>query len=90
MFSGIINGTEIPETCNQGNKYMEMCSTILFINICNLFHGGIKRIRSHLELTNNSHDYSSFFTAFNVASYIRTCMHTKQCLSLQFGSYAFK
>ena len=31
-------GLRLHKTCNQGNKYMEMCGTILCINICNLFH----------------------------------------------------
>ena len=30
------------KTCNQGNKYMEMCRTILYINICNLFYEGVR------------------------------------------------
>ena len=30
------------ETCNQENKYVEMCRTILCINICNLFHKGVR------------------------------------------------
>ena len=30
------------KTCNQGNKYLEMCRTILCINICNLFHEGVR------------------------------------------------
>ena len=29
-------------TCNQGNNYMEICGTILCINICNLFDEGMK------------------------------------------------
>ena len=28
-------------TCNKGNKYMEKCRTILYINIFNLFHEAI-------------------------------------------------
>ena len=30
------------KTCNQGNKYMEMCRTILCTIICNLFHEGVR------------------------------------------------
>ena len=48
------------KTCNQGNKYMEMRRTILCINICNLFHEGVRGVRSHLHLTIKFHDYSSF------------------------------
>ena len=29
-------------TCNQGNKYMEIYRTILWINICNEFHEGVR------------------------------------------------
>ena len=38
-----------------------MCRTILCINIC-------KRVGSYLDLTIKFHDYSSFFTAFDVAN----------------------
>ena len=37
-FLALVNGLKSQNTCNQGNKYMEMCTTILCINICNVFH----------------------------------------------------
>ena len=39
-FLALLMGLRSHKTCNQGNKYMEMCRTILCINICNLFHEG--------------------------------------------------
>ena len=34
----LLKGLRSHNTCNQGNKYMEMCRTI---NICNVFHKGV-------------------------------------------------
>ena len=34
-FLSLLMGLRLHNTCNQGNKYMEMCRTILCINICN-------------------------------------------------------
>ena len=64
-FLALLTALRSHKTCNQGNKYMVMCRTILFINIRNLFHEGV---RSYLHLTIKFQDYSTFFTAFNVAS----------------------
>ena len=58
-FPALLMGLRLHRTCNQGNKYMVMCRTILCINICNLFHEGV-RVRRYLELTIKFHDYSSF------------------------------
>ena len=38
----LLMGLRSHKTCNQGNKYMVMCKTILCINICNLFHEGVR------------------------------------------------
>ena len=38
----LLMGLRSHDTCNQGNKYMEMCTTILCINIYNLFHEGVR------------------------------------------------
>ena len=38
----LLMGLRSHKTCNQGNKYMEMCRTILCINICNLFNEGVR------------------------------------------------
>ena len=38
----LLNGLKSHKTCNQGNKYMEMCRTILCINTSNLFHEGVR------------------------------------------------
>ena len=56
-FPALLMGLRSHKTCNQGNKYMEMCRTILCINICNLFHDSV---RSYLDLTIKFHDYSIF------------------------------
>ena len=37
-FLALLMGLRSHKICNQENKYMEMCRTILRINICNLFH----------------------------------------------------
>ena len=67
-FLALLKGLRSHNTCNRGNKYMEMCRTILCINICNVFHKGVTLVRSYLGLTIKFHDYSSFFTAFDVAT----------------------
>ena len=41
-FLALLMGLRLHKTCNQGNKYMEMCRTIVCINICNLFHEGVR------------------------------------------------
>ena len=41
-FLALLMGLKLHKTCNQGNKYIEMCRTILGINICNLFHEGVR------------------------------------------------
>ena len=67
----LLMGLRSYKTCNQGNKYMEMSRTILYINICNLCHEGVRaRVGCYLDLTIKFHDYSSFFTAFGVATNI--------------------
>ena len=67
-FLALLMGLRSHKTCNQGNKYMEMCRTILCINICNLFHERERaRVGDYLDLTIKFHDYSKFFTAFDVA-----------------------
>ena len=38
----LLMGLRLHKTCNQGNKYMEMCRTILCINIRNLFREGVR------------------------------------------------
>ena len=50
-FLALLIGLRSNETCNQGNKYMVMCRTILYgfgdinkpitLGICNLFHEGV-------------------------------------------------
>ena len=52
-------------TCNQGNKYMEICRTILCISVCNLFREGV---RSSINLNFKFHEYSRFSTAFDMAT----------------------
>ena len=41
-FLALLMGLRLHKKCNQGNKYMEMCRTILCINICNLFHEEVR------------------------------------------------
>ena len=41
-FLALLMGLRSHKTCNQRNIYMEMCRTILCINICNLFHAGVR------------------------------------------------
>ena len=41
-FLALLMGLKSHKTCNQGNKYMVMCKTIVCINICNLFHEGVR------------------------------------------------
>ena len=41
-FLALLMGLRSHKTYNQGNKYMEMCRTILYINMCNLFHEGVR------------------------------------------------
>ena len=41
-FLALLMGLKSHKTCNQGNKYIEMCRTKLGINICNLFHEGVR------------------------------------------------
>ena len=41
-FLALLMGLKSHKTCNQGNKCMVMCRTILCINICNLFHTGVR------------------------------------------------
>ena len=41
-FLALLKGLRLHNTCNQGNKYMEMCRTISCINICNVFHKGVR------------------------------------------------
>ena len=41
-FLALLMGLGSHKICNQGNKYMEKCRTILCINICNLFHEGVR------------------------------------------------
>ena len=72
-FLALLKGLRSHNTCNQGNKYMEMCRTILCINISNVFHKGVT---SYLDLTIKFHDYSRFFTAFDVATYIIHKVHS--------------
>ena len=49
-FLAQLMGLRSLKTCNQGNKYMEMCRTILCINICNLFdHTGLSHCRSEIQ-----------------------------------------
>ena len=38
----LLMGLRPHKACNQGNKYMLMCRTILCINICNLFLEGVR------------------------------------------------
>ena len=38
----LLMGLRSHKTCNQGNKYMVMCRTILYINISNLFYEGVR------------------------------------------------
>ena len=45
-FLALLMGLRSYKTCNQGNKYMEMCRTILCINIFNLFHEVISEVIS--------------------------------------------
>ena len=40
-FLALLTGLRSHKTCNQENKYMEMFSTILCINICNLLYEGV-------------------------------------------------
>ena len=40
-FLALLKGLRSHNTCNQGNKYMEMGRTILCINIYNVFHKGV-------------------------------------------------
>ena len=79
-FLALLMGLRSHKTCNQGNKYMEMCRTILCINICNLFHEGV--IGNYLDLTIKFHDILVFFTAFDVATYIQLRIN-KECLIKQ-------
>ena len=41
-FLALLMGLRLHKTCNQVNKYMLMCRTILCINICNVFHEGVR------------------------------------------------
>ena len=41
-FLALLMGQRSHKTCNQGNKYMVMCRTIVCINICNLLHEGVR------------------------------------------------
>ena len=41
-FLALLMGLSSHKTSDQGNKYMEMCRTILCINICYLFHEGVR------------------------------------------------
>ena len=41
-FLALLMGLRLHKTCKKGNKYMEMCGTILCINISNLFHEGVR------------------------------------------------
>ena len=41
-FLALLMGLRSHKTRNQGNKDMEMCRTILCINICNSFHEGVR------------------------------------------------
>ena len=69
-FLALIMGLRSHKTCNQGNKYMEMCRTILCTNIkiMQFIPRRSKRVKSYLDLTIKFQDYSSFFTAFDVAT----------------------
>ena len=70
-FLALVMGLRSHKTRNQANKYMEMCRTILCINICNLFHEVERGVGDYLDLTIKFHDYSRvFFTAFDVAKSI--------------------
>ena len=60
-FLSLLMGLRSHNTCNQGNKYMEIYRTILCINIWS------KRLRSYIYITLKFHDYSSIFTAFDIA-----------------------
>ena len=48
-------------TCNQGNKYMEMCRAILCINMCNVFYKGV----TGKKLSRFNHQISRLFQSFN-------------------------
>ena len=54
-------------TCNQGNKCMEIYGTILCINM-QLIPWRSKRVGSYIYLNLKFHDYSNFFMAFDIAS----------------------
>ena len=41
-FLSLLMGLRSHNTCNQGNKYMEICRTILCTNIWNLFYEGVR------------------------------------------------
>ena len=41
-FLALLMGLRLHKTCTQGKKYMEICRTISCINICNLFHEGVR------------------------------------------------
>ena len=68
MFPIIINDLGLHNTSNQGNIYIETCRTILCINICKLFHEGERGYKVISILFIKFHHYSSFCTAFDIAS----------------------
>ena len=55
-------------TCNKENKHIEICRTILCINICHLFHEGIKKARIYLNLKIKFQHYSIFYVVFDIAN----------------------
>ena len=60
-YLSLLMGLRSHKTCNQGNKYMEMCRTILVIKIMQFIPGRIKKVRNYLDLTIKFHDFSVFY-----------------------------